>query len=93
MNDVQQLALVTVIGYEQEQESELEWQRFRSNIIASHPAEAKKILDVLDGNDVPEDALFAPELSEEELESYERLSHEEVEATIADLRRFGIAVS
>jgi len=89
---VQQLALLTVIVYEQEAAQELEWHRFRSMIIAMHPGEAKEILDALDGAQVDEDELFARALNEDELENYERLSHEEVEATIADLRRFGIAV-
>lgn len=78
---------------EQKAEVDLETRRFRSMIIATHPSDAKKLLDILDGQTVNDDSLlFAPELSDDEMDEYQRLSHDEVEATIADLRRFGIAV-
>jgi len=87
------LALITVIEMEQKAEVDLETQRFRSLIIATHPSDAKKLLDVLDGQDAQDDSLlYAPALSDEEMDNYERLSHDEVEATIADLRRLGLAV-
>lgn len=91
---MQQLALVTIIGMEMQEASDLEWQRFRSAIIAANPADAKKILDVLDGQETDESLLFAPELSDDDMDAmqYEPISHDDVEATIADLRRFGIAV-
>jgi len=91
LNDVQQLALVTIIGLEIQEANDLEWQRFRSMIIATHPSDAKKILDVLDDK-VDDALLYAPELTDEEMEDYTPLSHDEIEATIADLKRFGIAV-
>lgn len=80
---------------ENEDASALEQARFRAMIVAMHPDKAKEILDILDSsapndpNGIPE---FAPELADEEMETYEPFSVDEVSQTIELMRRFGMAV-
>lgn len=73
----------------------LEDARFRAILVALHLGQAKEILAALDGEQEEVDGmpLFAPELSDEEMEGYQPFSHEEVSETINLLRRFGVAVS
>lgn len=89
------MALLSVMTDESEDRRKLEDARFRALLIALHPAQAKEILAVLDG-ETPEDGgvpEFADELSDEEMEDYEPFSHEEVAQTIDLLKRFGVAVT
>lgn len=65
--------------------------RFRSMIIAYHLGEAKKILEIIDG-EIEEEGAFAPELSDEEMLDYQPYSQEEAESAVEMLRRFGVAV-
>lgn len=86
---MQELALLTTIRQQQEEEAALEEARFRSMIIAMHPTKAKEILEVLDK---PDEGEFAEELSDEEMQNYDPYSVEEAQAAIDMLRNFGVAV-
>lgn len=89
LSDVQELALLTMMAQENEDEVALEEARFRSQIIAAHPDKAKQILEALDAH---EEEDLADEMTDEDMENYEPLSTEETQAAIDALRKFGLAV-
>lgn len=93
LNEVQTLALLSLIRRENEEFADIEWERFKRMMIAVHPEKAKEIMEAL-ADDTDPEAEFAPELTDEELEAAAdyRLSGAEVENTIAALREFGLAV-
>lgn len=66
---------------------EHEHDRFRSMLVAMHPGQAKSLLDILDN---PDDEPLT-ELTEQDYENYERLSHEEVQDALSQMLKFGAA--
>lgn len=71
-----------------EELAELEWERFKKSLVAAHPFEAKKLLEIMEA---PQSSL-ARELSDEEMEGYQPITGEEASATIRALREFGLAI-
>lgn len=90
LNDVRQLALASLMGWEMQDQVARDDSHLRAMIIAYHLGDAKKILEAIDGAQKEEE--FAPELTEEEMENYQPLSVEETSAAIEQLRKFGLAV-
>lgn len=77
-----------------EAEDEKEAQHLRALILTAgiRPENVAEILDMLDKQNEG-DPSHAEELDDEEMENYEPFSAEEVDETIAMLRKHGIAVS
>lgn len=89
LNDVRQLALASLMGWEAQDQIARDDSHLRAMIIAYHLGDAKRILEAIDGTGEEE---FAQELTEEEMESYQPLSVEETSAAIEQLRKFGLAI-
>jgi hypothetical protein len=95
LNELQQMALVSLMSAENEQENDRFFQDLRSRIITAgiQPHQIPEILEALDGKKTEDELgmpLFAEELSDEEMEDYVPLSVEEADEAILALRRFGI---
>jgi len=68
--------------------AELEWERFKQNIIAANPWDASKILKVIEQ---PHASLAQP-LSDDQMDTYQPLSGQEISETVKMLREFGLSL-
>ena len=94
MNDLQQLALLSVTSWQDKQALEAEWRNFKYAAIAAHPENTESILKALEGalaadEENPEE--WAEPISDEELGQY-RPYGEDAEQVIAELRSQGFSV-
>ena len=93
LNEVQQLALVVVLGKAQETSFEDKWRDFVMSAIAAHPENGRKLIKLLGMTDSGDEGEFARELSDEEMAEYVPVQESgDLPAVLADLQRLGFAV-
>ena len=89
LNEVQQLALSFYLGDTDRRKAEREWTLFKMYTMVLRPDLGKKLQEQEDHYDPNE---FAPVLSEEEMESYQPLSGEEIGAALELFEGFGLTM-
>jgi len=97
LNELQQLALASVIKQREDKEYERDWRQFVMTAVAMHPENTKSILTLLDPEKMSEEekeqSEYAKPLTDEEMEEYipvqMRPEHRDI---ITDLRELGIVV-
>jgi len=90
LNDVQQLALVSVLAASQKEEFDRDWRNFVLAAVAAHPEDAKRWLKMLKpGEDEEDDA----PLTDEEMEDYVPVQERQgLGDALRDLQRLGFAM-
>ena len=88
LNDVQQLALISLMLERDDAESKKVWENFKYMAIAAHPELTKTIME-LDDNQEDKDG-FARPLTEEEMADYQPISAEEITESLDILESFGL---